>query len=574
MNLEHAYVTTHAAFHCYEFYWWCGTCTLLLITTFFLLRSRRVYKDAQQLRSLNTELQKNLQHQEAALSQAQKQEALFQQIAENLPDAVVITEPTGSILYSNAVAQQKTGYTKNELLSQPISLLLPEVVIGQQQTEPTIQVTRKDRTAYPASVTLTLLRNQDQEKEKEALGTLFLLKDQSIHQQKEQIQATEQKEFLARLRKARGLETIGLMTGEAAHDLNNILSGVLHHPEQILRNLPENSPLRPSLVSLQRSGQQAVALVADLLSAARAGSAIKEVTDLNGLVKKILEEKEQQNIFTKRAGVSLRNRLCSDLLPINCSPPHIRQCLHNLLLNGCDTIHAGSRVGTITVSVDSRYVATPPPAASSASSPGEYAILSVADTGPCLSATDRAHIFEPFYSKKILKRQGTGIALALLRNVMEEHDGWVDIPDKTNQGNRFDLYFPIRPVQNTSLKKEGQRILIIGKDKEKQEKLIDFLTGCGYKALSVGDNAGALSYLNRNKVELVIVNMADDQRMEGNELYGQILFLHPSQKAVLITTSPTSRPDKESPQPGNMAFLQPDFKQQELHTALQKLLSN
>ncbi len=157
-----------------------------------------------------------------------------------------------------------------------------------------------------------------------------------------------------------------------------------------------------------------------------------------------------------------------------------------------------------------------------------------------------------------------------IRNVMEEHDGWVNIPDKTNQGNRFDLYFPIRPVQNTSLKKEGQRILIIEKNKEKQEKLVDFLTGCGYKALSVGDSAGTLSDLNRNKVELVIVNMAGDQHTEGNELYGQILFLHPSQKAVLISTQASthsgSSSDKES--------TQPDFSQQKLHKALQKLLSN
>jgi PAS domain S-box-containing protein len=358
MNLEQAHASADAVFHCYELYWWCGLCGLLLITIFFLLRSRRTQKDAQQLQAAQTALRQELQEQKAALKQATKREALFQQAVAILPDAVIITEASGDIQYCNSVAQQDTEYTADELLSQPISLLLPESVVSQQQIETTIRVKKKDGTEYPASAFVTVLRDQ----EEKILGILFLLKDKSIHQQRKQAQAAEHNKLLARLSKARQLETIGMMTGEVAHDLNNILSSTLHHPEQLLRNLPEDNPLRPSLASIHRSGQQAVALVADLLSAAKTGSAVKEITDLNKLVQEFLTGREQQDLFTKRVGISLRTRLYPDALPVNCSPSHIRQCLYNLLLNSCDAIHAGGPVGTVTVSLDSRYLAEPPPA--------------------------------------------------------------------------------------------------------------------------------------------------------------------------------------------------------------------
>ena len=247
MDLEQTYCHAHAAFHCYELYLWCGSCGLLLITAFFLLRSRRAHKDAQQLQAAYTALQQEIQEQRAALSQATEREVLFQQAIEALPDAVIITEPAGGIWYSNTVAQQNTGYTENELLAQPISLLLPENVTKQQQSDSVLRVQKKDGTDYPASITVAHLYDEGGE----TLGTLFLLKDQSIRQQKEQSQAAEHNRLLARLSKARRLETIGLMTGEVAHDLNNILSGILHHPEQLLRNLPEDSPLHSSLTSIR-----------------------------------------------------------------------------------------------------------------------------------------------------------------------------------------------------------------------------------------------------------------------------------------------------------------------------------
>ena len=410
-------------------------------------------------------------------------------------------------------------------------------------------------------------------------------------QQAEKKRTTEQQQATDRLRKARKFETIGLIAGEVAHDLNNILSGILYYPEQILRKLPEDSPLCSPLLSLRHSGQQAVALVADLLSTAKAGSAVKEIIDLNKLVKETLENKENQDLLAERPGISLRVRLCPDPIPVSCSPPHLRQCLHNLLLNGCDTVNAGNRVGTIMVSVESRYLATPsaPSSTSSTSSTssdtpsGEYAVLSVADTGPSMSPTDRIRIFEPFYSKKVLKRNGSGIALAMLRNIMEEHDGWVDLPTDS-QGNRFDLYFPIRPVQMYSpeenskkeLPGQGQRILIIDKEKEQQERTSEVLTEIGYRAMSATDSTGAISHLNRNRVDLVILGLMEDDSLEGAATYEQILFLHPSQKTLLICTSLDCKSVKAVQaiqQRGAVALLQAPFTQEQLQQAVEEGLS-
>ncbi|MCI5208890.1 MAG: response regulator [Candidatus Electrothrix sp. ATG2] len=403
-------------------------------------------------------------------------------------------------------------------------------------------------------------------------------------------QAAELEKLANRLQKARKLEFIGMMAGEVAHDLNNILSGVLHYPEQILRNLPEDSPLRPGLVSLRHSGQQAAVLVTDLLNAAKAGSAVKEITDLNKLIKKTLESEDVRDLFAKRPGIILRAQLYPTPLPVSCSPPHIRQCLQNLLLNACDTINTVGSTGTVTVFLDSKHLTASSPAYSNGT-PGEYALLSIVDTGKSMSPVNRTHIFEPFYSKKFLKRGGSGIGLAIIPNIMEEHEGWVDLANTeallsnteqdSEQGNRFDLYFPTHSGQHIFSGKEsckeerskkGQPVLLISPDKEIQDRVVNGMTRCGYRTMSVAEGTGAISYLNRHTVDLVILDLGGDQLMAGPELYEQILFLHPTQKTLVICTNPDSRSVKEVQQRGEVVLLQALFNQEQLQKALDEAL--
>ncbi|MCI5120931.1 MAG: PAS domain S-box protein, partial [Candidatus Electrothrix sp. AUS4] len=565
MNFEHAYATIHAVLH--PFLWGWGGALLLLF--FLLLSARSRKKDLHQLQVLNTELNKDLQQQRAALSEAKKVTALFQQTVDALPDGILITRPSGHIQYSNSTAQEISGYTGEQLLGQPFVIILPEIT-EERTKEVTeewriVQAKRKDNSEYSARV----LKKDINSLQGEFLGFPFVLQDLSARQRKEQEQVREHQKLTERLQKSRRLESIGMMAGGVAHDLNNILAGVLHYPEQISRSLPEDSDLRPSLSALNRSTRQAVALVTDLLSAAKAVSAVKEIIDLNKLTDNILQSKEVLCIFAERPELTLHARLSSESLPISCSPPHIHQCLHNLLRNASDTILSSREgVGTVTVSVDSRYLASP---SCSKFSSGEYAILSVADTSPSFSAADRAHIFEPFYSQKNIKGRGAGIALAVLRNIVEEHDGCVDLVDQEDgRGNRFDLYFPLRKIcigtkdENSNQKRQGQCLLIVEQDKSQREAMSDFLTEQGYQALSVADDTGALSYLNRNTVDLVILNLNDNEPEEVQSLYEQIRFLHPSQKALLVCASPEKASVKKMQECGEVCLLLTPFKQEQL----------
>lgn len=568
MNFEHAYATIHTALPSYLVWGWGGT---LLLLFFLLFNNRSRKKDLDQLQVLNTELNKNLQQKTADLIDAKKATTLFQQTVDALHEGVLITDPSGRIQYSNSIARDTSGYTEEQLFGQPSTLILPEPPAITEERQ-VVRAKRKDNSEYPAKVQ----KKDIQDQLGEPLGTLFVFQDLSARQQEEQEQARKHQKLTERLQKSRRFESIGMMAGGVAHDLNNILTAILHYPEQISRNLPEDSSLRPSLSALNHSAQQAVALVTDLLSAAKAGSAVKEIIDLNKLTDNILQEKEALLIFAKQPGITLHTRLSSDSLPVSCSPPHIRQCLHNLLHNANDTILSSrERVGTITISLDRRYISSPP---SPEKSSGEYVILSVADTGPSLSAVARAHIFEPFYSKKNLKEKGTGIALAVLRNITEEHDGWVDLVDlKDEQGNRFDLYFPLRKIcigtTNKGSKQErpgqGQRLLIIEQDKKQRETMSDFLTEQGYQALSVADDTGALSYLNRNTVDLVILNLKDNKPEEVQSVYEQIRFLHPAQKALLICTSLEDPPVKKMQESGDICLIQAPFNQEQLQKAVQ-----
>ena len=115
-------------------------------------------------------------------------------------------------------------------------------------------------------------------------------------------------------------------------------------------------------------------------------------------------------------------------------------------------------------------------------------------------------------------------------------------------------------------------ILLIDKEKKQQERTSEFLIEIGYRAMSVPDSTGAISYLNRNRVDLIILDLMEDDSLEGAATYEQILFLHPSQKTLLICTSPGCTSVKEIQQRGEVALLQAPFTQEQLQQAVEKVL--
>ncbi|BCO10394.1 hypothetical protein GF1_27700 [Desulfolithobacter dissulfuricans] len=230
-------------------------------------------------------------------------------------------------------------------------------------------------------------------------------------------QEEEEKEVLRhKLQQVKKMEAIGLMAGGVAHDLNNILSGIVSYPELLLGQLDEGSELYAPIKTMQRAGERAAAVVADLLTVARGAAGVREVVDVNDLVREYFDSPEHQQISARFPGVQFHTELAREPQVITCSPVHISKCLMNLVLNGAEAVATSGRV---VVSTGGRSVSGD--GADVSLEAGEFVVLRVQDNGSGISPGDLERIFEPFYTKKVMGKSGTGLGLAVVWNTVQDH---------------------------------------------------------------------------------------------------------------------------------------------------------
>ena len=232
----------------------------------------------------------------------------------------------------------------------------------------------------------------------EVESIVILHEDITVRKQaEEELRATEE-----RLARSKKMEAMGLMAGGVAHDLNNILSGIVSYPELLLMNLPEDSPLRKPIKTIQESGMRAADVVEDLMTMARGVASSKNVLNLNTMVERYLESAEHQKLESIQPFVNFKTELAQGLLNISGSPIHIKKILMNLVNNASEAIEGS---GTVTISTVNQYLDAPLKGYENIRT-GEYVMLTVSDNGSGISLGDLERIFEPFYTKKVM---GTSI---------------------------------------------------------------------------------------------------------------------------------------------------------------------
>ncbi len=342
-----------------------------------------------------------------------------------------------------------------------------------------------------------------------------------------------------KLARSKKMESLGLLAGGVAHDLNNVLSGVVSYPELLLMDLPQNSKLREPIEIIQESGYRAVAIVQDLLTVARGVAITKEPLNLNDIISDYLYSPEFKKLEQFHPTVTVKTDLDTDLLNISGSHVHIRKVVMNLVSNASEAVED---VGHITISTMNRYIDKPLRDYDDVNM-GEYVVLAVSDDGSGISSDDLERIFEPFYSKKVMGRSGTGLGLAVVWNTLQDHKGYIDVTSDEN-GTTFELYFPITkdeisgkdlsiPVKD--YKGNGETILVVD-DVESQRKIsCKMLDTLGYKTEAVCSGEEAVEYLKENTVDLLLLDMIMDPGINGCETYERIIEIHPNQKAIIIS---------------------------------------
>lgn len=462
-------------------------------------------------------------------------ERRFHDLVNLLPEMVWETDNAGVVLYANQMAFFRLGMSDDSPSNSWIAAIIPE---QRERAGKYFQ----DVTGGE-SVGLTEFMALD------VLGRSFPVllrsapifkKDQIAGARCVAIDITERHDLEEQLRRAQRMKAIGLMAGGVAHDLNNILSGIVTYPELLLLDLPADSPLRRGLETIRRSGIAAANVVSDLLTVARGVAAVRESTDLNQLVREYLETPEALNLKAHHPEVEIVLELDDGAGRISCSPVHIRKSLMNLVTNGAEAIRGSGRV---VIATGKRYLSAQDGAIHDLEE-GMYVSLCVTDNGPGIAREDLSHIFEPFYTKKVMGRSGTGLGLTVVWNAVQEHDGAVKVVSEKG-GTTFELLFPLAETDDVrSVREEkdwrmycgaGERILIVDDEEQQREVIAKTLKILKYSVDAVDSGEKALEYLQDNVVDLIILDMLMAPGLNGRQTYEKVLKIHPAQKAIIVS---------------------------------------
>jgi len=380
------------------------------------------------------------------------------------------------------------------------------------------------------------------------------------------------------LRRSQKMEAIGAVAGGVAHDLNNILTGVVSYPDLLLMDLPEDSPLRSVVMTIRETGLKAAAIVQDLLTLSRRSVIRNEVVNLNDIIRNYLNSPEHQRLLQEFPQIKIELDLHPDLLNILGSTVHLAKTVMNLILNAVEAIEDH---GTVTVST--RVETIGGTAGPAGIEPGEYVVVVVTDDGCGITKEDKERIFEPFFSKKMVGRSGTGLGMAVVWGTVEDHEGYIDLVSEPGEGSTFTLHFPVTRkellqeqlfVGREEFAGKGESILVVDDMPEQREIVSMMFSQLGYTVITADSGEEAVKYLQTNRVDLVMLDMIMENGLNGLETYREILKLHPSQKAIVASGYTETDQVKEVIRLGAGCYIRKPYLFEEIASAVKAELAN
>ncbi len=497
-----------------------------------------------ELRQVNERLLSEIGDRIEAEKALKENELKYRELANTLPQIVFETDARGMVTFANQNAFKILGYTEKDF-EEGISAFqilgagqgtreqanLLDVLNGQKLDGEEFIACAKDGRTFPISMHSTpVVHNRT------SVGMRGIIIDLTEQKRAE----SEQRKLQAQLQRAQKMELLGTLAGGVAHDLNNILSGIVSYPELLLIQISQDSPLRKPLKLMHESGKKAAAVVQDLLTLARRGVIVEEILNLNEIISTYLESPEYKKMLSFHPEVSVHTTLAKDLLNISGSDVHLSKTVMNLITNAAEAMPSG---GVLRVSTSNIYLDQPVGGYDDIKE-GDYAVLTVSDNGVGISPNDIDKIFEPFFTKKLMGRSGTGLGMAVAWGTVKDHNGYIDVTSTENEGSQFKLYFPVvrlnridknplEPIESFSGK--GESILLVDDVKEQLQIASDLLSYLGYSVSTAQSGNEAVEFLRNNSVDLIILDMIMPPGMDGLETYREIIKLHPTQKAVIAS---------------------------------------
>jgi PAS domain S-box-containing protein len=493
-----------------------------------------------------------------AAEELAKREVYFRSLIEHSLDIVAVIAPDGELRYVSPSGERILGYPAADLpglnafdLIHPDDRSLAEgkfrrsLETGTKFEQLEVRIRHRDGSWR----TLSFI-GRPLPPETGMRGLIINARDQTDRQQLE-----------AQLRVSQKMEGIGRLAGGIAHDFNNLLTAILGYSELMEAQLPDDEDLRSSLHEIHRAGERAAALTRQLLAFSRKQVLQPRLLDLNTIVSEV--EKLLRRLIGE--DVKLVTRLDPALGSVRADPGQLEQVLMNLAVNARDAMPEG---GTLTVEtantvLDAGFAAGNPGARS-----GEYAALTVADTGIGMSDEVRNHAFEPFFTTKE-QGKGTGLGLATAYGIVKQSDGYITVASEPGRGTTFRIYFPratgaAAPSglgERPALSPRGTETILLVEDESGVRRLsCTILEAQGYTVLEAasGDEALEIARSHAGEIHLLATDVVMPG-MSGRVLWDRLRVLRRDPRVLFMSGYTDDAIARHGVLEPGIAFLQKPF---------------
>jgi PAS domain S-box-containing protein len=487
-------------------------------------------------------------------------EAKFRTYINNAPTAIMVIDDSGRYLEVNDAACRLTGYSADELEQMTIADLADPA----QAEQPRADLDELKRVGYRSCE--IRMRRKDGQILWVAQDAVALPEGGFIGFQSD---VTETKRLQELESRAQRLEAAGRIAGQVAHDFNNLLGPIMAYPDLIRDELRRNHPALPYLRDIEKAAEQMAEINQQLLTLARRGHYIQEITNLNEIVLQVINDQR-----SSPETLVWESDLAADLLNINAGPAQLSRAIFNLLGNARDAV---GDIGVISIKTENYYVDEVTLAHLNVPR-GEYVKVTISDDGHGIVEDILDKIFDPFFTTKSTdKQRGSGLGLSVVQAVVEDHSGYIDLNSTVGEGTAFYLYFPVtraesEPARRCSAASGTESVLVVDDDPVQRKVTVRLLSSLGYRAESVDSGTDALALLKETPFDLLILDMVMPGELDGTDTYLRALEFAPDQRAVLVSGFAESDRVEKAIDSGAGAFIKKPLTRHQLALAVRSEL--